>query len=392
VIWLFLGGFLIAIGIERCGLHRRLALRILRTVGSTPAALVGGFMAGTAFLSMWISNTATVLMMLPMALSVLALVERESGESPDPNFAIALLLGLAYAANIGGLGTLIGTPPNALLAGFMGESLGVEIGFGEWMLLGVPLVAVALPLCWVLLVRVLHPVAGSPVAGADVLSRELSRLGPMSRAEWTVGTITALTALGWVTRPLLERWIPGLNDTGIAIGGALLLFIVPVDLRRGEFPLDWRATEGVPWSVLLLFGGGLSLAAAIQATGLAAWIGEAMKGIGGWPLPLVVLAITAVVLFLTELTSNTATAATFLPVVAALAVGIGVDPLRLAAPAALAASCAFMMPVATPPNAIVYGSGRVTLPQMARAGLWLNLLFVVLIAAATLLLLPRVIS
>ena len=392
VIWLFLGGFLIAIAIERCGLHRRLALGILRAVGTRPANLIGGFMLGTAFLSMWISNTATVLMMLPMALSVLALVDRESpAEGADPNFALALLLGLAYAANIGGLGTLIGTPPNALLAGFMSESLGVQIGFGEWMMLGVPLVAVSLPLCWLLLVRVLYPVRRTEIAGgAGVIRREAAGLGPVSRAEWTVGIVTACTATAWVVRPLLEGFVPGLNDTSIAIAGAILLFLVPVDWRGGVFPLDWKAAEGVPWSVLLLFGGGLSLAGAISETGLAAWIGGAMEGVGAWPLVLVVLAVTAVVIFLTELTSNTATAASFLPVVAALAVGIGAAPLQLAVPTALAASCAFMMPVATPPNAIVYGSGRVSIPQMVRAGIWLNLLFIGLITAAVFVLVPRV--
>jgi solute carrier family 13 (sodium-dependent dicarboxylate transporter), member 2/3/5 len=394
VIWLFLGGFLIAIAIERCGLHRRLALGILRAVGTRPASLVGGFMLGTAFLSMWISNTATVLMMLPMALSVVALVDREAGEGGvDPAFAVALLLGLAYAANIGGMGTLIGTPPNALLAGFMSESLGVQIGFGEWMLVGVPLVAVSLPVCWLLLVRVLYPVRREAIAGgAEVIRREVAGLGRISRAEWTVGIVTGCTAGAWILRPLLEPFVPGLNDTSIAIGGALLLFLVPVDWRRGVFPLTWKAAEGVPWSVLLLFGGGLSLAAAISETGLAGWIGDAMEGIGAWPVVLVVLAVTTVVIFLTELTSNTATAASFLPVVAALAAGIGLAPLQLAVPTALAASCAFMMPVATPPNAIIYGRGRVSIPQMVRAGIWLNLLFIGLITAAVFLLVPRVLG
>jgi solute carrier family 13 (sodium-dependent dicarboxylate transporter), member 2/3/5 len=222
-----------------------------------------------------------------------------------------------------------------------------------------------------------------------VIQRETARLGRISRAEWTVGIVTACTASAWILRPLLEPLVPGLNDTSIAIGGAILLFLVPVDFRAGTFPLDWKAAEAVPWSVLLLFGGGLSLAAAIQETGLAAWIGAAMQAIGTWPLVLIVLTITGVVIFLTELTSNTATAASFLPVVAALAVGIGVDPMTLAAPTALAASCAFMMPVATPPNAIVYGSGRISIPQMAAAGLWLNLMFIALITAATVFVLPR---
>ena len=383
VIFLFMGGFMIAIALEQCGLHRRIALTIMRLVGSRPSNLIAGFMASTAFLSMWVSNTATVVMMLPMALSVIDLLEQDAGERRDPNFAVALLLGLAYAANIGGMGTLIGTPPNALLAGFMAESYQVQIGFARWMLLGVPLVVISLPICWLLLTRVLHPVGIARIAGgADIIRREKVALGPLSRAEMIVGTITGLTAAAWIFRPMLEPYIPGINDSTIAIAGALFLFLVPVDWRGGRFGLAWKQAERLPWSVLLLFGGGLSLANAIQQTGLASWIGSGMSALGDWPVLLVAAGITTVIVFLTELTSNTATAATFLPVVAAMATGIGADPLLLAVPTALAASCAFMMPVATPPNAIVYGSERLTIPQMARAGLLLNVLFILLIVGA----------
>lgn len=394
VIFLFLGGFLIAAALQRCGLHRRMALTIIALVGTSPRRLVGGFMAATAFISMWVSNTATVVMLLPMALSVLTLVESRGGRAAaDSNFGVALLLGLTYAASIGGMGTLIGTPPNALLAGFMDEAYGVRIGFVEWMLLGVPLVLVSLPLTWLLLTRVLYPVQGSDAGGgADLVRSELRRLGPLSRAEVLVGGITALTAAAWVLRPLLDDVVPALSDAGIAVGGALLLFVIP-SARRGDAALlDWDDAQRLPWGVLLLFGGGLSLAGAIEQTGLAAWIGEAMGAVGTWPPLLVVLAISTVIVFLTELTSNTATAAAFLPVVAALAVGIGADPLLLAVPVALGASCAFMMPVATPPNAIVYGSGRLTIPQMARAGFWLNLLMIVLVTAAAFLLAPLVLA
>jgi sodium-dependent dicarboxylate transporter 2/3/5 len=210
--------------------------------------------------------------------------------------------------------------------------------------------------------------------------------GRLSRAEWTVGVITAMTALAWVGRPVLERWVPGLSDTGIAMAGALLLFLVPTSVRPFEVALRWEHAERLPWGVLVLFGGGLSLAASVQGTGLAEWIGGALGGIGAFPLLVVIVLVTAVVIFLTELTSNTATAATFLPVVASLAVGIGADPLVLAIPTALAASCAFMLPVATPPNAIVYGTGRISLPQMAHAGLWLNLLFIVVLPVMVILL------
>jgi sodium-dependent dicarboxylate transporter 2/3/5 len=393
VIYLFLGGFLIAMALESCGLHRRMALTVLGIVGTRPANLIFGFMAATAFMSMWVSNSATVVMMLPMATSVIALERggatgvRDAARGP---FAVPLLLGIAYAGNIGGLGTLIGTPPNALLAGFMADGYGVEIGFMEWMLLGVPIVVIALPFAWLVLTRWLHPVSAEPIAGgAAMLRQERLALGPISRAEWTVGVITALTATAWVTRPVVERWIPAVTDAGIAIAGAVLLFALPLTWQPLRVALTWAQAERLPWSVLVLFGGGLSLAAAVQQTGLAEWIGQELGALAGWPVFAVMFAVTTVVLFLTELTSNTATAAAFLPVVASMAVGIGVDPLLLAVPTALAASCAFMMPVATPPNAIVYGTGDLTIPQMAKAGIWLNLFFMAILPLAAYLFVGR---
>jgi len=394
VIFLFMGGFLIAAALERCGLHMRMALTIIGFGGTAPRRLIGTFMAATAFLSLWVSNTATVAMMLPLAVSIVALVERDRGSGQgtgDRNFPVALMLGLAYAASIGGLGTLIGTPPNALLAGFMSETYQVEIGFVQWMFLGVPLVVLAIPLTWFLLTRLLFPVSGDPIAGGqEAISRELEALGRPSRAEWTVGLVTAATATAWIVRPWINAWLPGLSDTGIAIAGATLLFVVPIDWRRFETPLTWEAAERLPWGVLILFGGGLSLAGAIQATGLAEWIGESLSWVGGWPLLPVTLVITTVVVFLTELTSNAATTAAFLPVVASLAMAIGIDPLALAIPAAIGASCAFMLPVATPPNAIVYGSGLITMPQMMRAGFVLNLVFILVITGLVITLVPVV--
>jgi len=384
VIYLFMGGFLIAAALQRCGLHRRWALAIIRAGGVDRARLIGAFMLATAFLSMWVSNTATVAMMLPLTLSILSVVKGGTGASDreDRHFAIALLLGLAYASSLGGLGTLIGTPPNALLAGFMSETYGVTIGFAEWMLLGLPLVAVSLPLTWLVLTRWLYPVGHKEIAGGRAVIREQAHaLGRPSRGEWTVGAITALTAASWVARPQLEQWLPGLTDTGIAIGGALLLFLVPID-SRGTRALDWTTAEQLPWGVLVLFGGGLSLAAAIQTSGLASWIGDSLAFVGGWPLLPVVLIVTTVIVFLTELTSNTATTAAFLPVVGALAAAIAVDPMRLTVPTAVAASCAFMMPVATPPNAIVYGSGEISIQHMLRAGFVLNLIMIVIVTMA----------
>jgi sodium-dependent dicarboxylate transporter 2/3/5 len=381
IIYLFLGGFVIALAMERHGLHRRIALGVLGMLGVRPPMLVLGFMAATAFLSMWVSNTATAVMMLPIGLSVVQLVKPDAGDGPmDFNFAISLMLGIAYAASIGGLATLIGTPPNALLAAFMLESYGVEVGFAQWMIVGLPLVIVSLPLTWLVLTRLVFPIRIREIpGGANAIRDEYAKLGPISRAERSVAVIFVATAVLWITRPLIDAYLPGLSDTSIAIAAALATFVVPVNLRKGEFLMDWPTAERLPWGVLLLFGGGLALADAVTRTGLAEWIGAALTGLQAWPLLLIVVLVTTVVIFLTELTSNTATAAAFLPVIASLAIGIGENPFVLLVPAAIAASCAFMLPVATPPNAIVYGSGYVTVPQMARAGIWLNMLFIALI-------------
>jgi sodium-dependent dicarboxylate transporter 2/3/5 len=304
---------------------------------------------------------------------------------------VALLLGLAYSASLGGRGTLIGTPPNALLAGFMSEVYGRPVGFAEWMLAAVPLLLVAVPLTWFVLTRVVYPVRTTPIAGGRAaVDRMLHALGRPSAAEWTVGVVTALTAAAWVTRPLLARVVDGLSDTGVAMAAALVLFVVSRAWPPERRPLDWAAAQALPWGVLILFGGGLSLAAAIQASGLAEWIGEAMTAVGGWPPVLIVLTVVAVIVFLTELTSNTATAAALLPVVAALAVTVGQPVLLLAVPTAIASSCAFMMPVATPGNALVYGTGAVTLPEMMRAGLVLNLVMIVLVTLLAVGLVPIV--
>lgn len=386
VIFLFLGGFLIAQAMQRWVLHRRIALMVILRVGTQPIRLVGGFMLASAFLSMWVSNTATAVMMLPIGVSVVQLARHASAESTDTdtsgdrNFATAMMLGIAYACSIGGLGTLIGTPPNALLVGYMQDVHGVRIGFGEWMLLGLPLVAVGLPLAWLILTKVAYPIRlGEIPGGAQTIRLELRKLGVWTRGEKIVASVFTMAAILWILRPLLESVLPGISDTGIAIGAALILFFLPVHPSRGIFALEWEDARGLPWDVLILFGGGLSLAAAINQSGLAGWIGEMLSALQSLPTIAIIVGIAAVVIFLTELTSNTATAAAFLPVLGSLAVGIGVDPLHLTIPAALAASCAFMLPVATPPNAIVFGSGHVTISEMTRAGLYLNLLFIVLI-------------
>ena len=387
IIYLFFGGFLIALAMERWGLHRRIALGLIGRMGTEPSRIVGGFMIASAFLSMWVSNTATALMMLPIALSVVALLEAQANGEEEKRhagtFALVLLLAVAYSSTIGGLGTLIGTPPNALLAAFLNQTYGFRIGFAEWMLVGVPVVLVGVPLAWFLMTRVIFRLRDMEVHGVDeVIAVERGKLGALTRPEKYVAVIFALTALGWVTQPLLVRVFPLISDTGIALAGGLLLFLTPVDLRKGEFLMNWETAKRAPWDVFLLFGGGLSLAAAIDGQGVAQWLGTMFDGADAIPLLLLVAFVCAFILLLTELTSNTATAATFLPVIAAVAISIGENPLLLLIPAAMAANCAFMLPVGTPPNAIVFGSGRIALPDMAKVGLWLNLTFVVLIVLA----------
>ncbi|TVR58802.1 MAG: SLC13/DASS family transporter, partial [Gemmatimonadales bacterium] len=392
VVFLSLGGFLIALAMERWGLHRRVALYVLSVVGTRPAAVIGGFMVASALLSMWVSNTATAVMMLPIGVSVIGLLTRSSlsGAEPGPTmrqvaeadgFPLALMLGIAYACTIGGLATIIGTPPNAFLAAFMLETYGVEIGFDRWMLLGVPMMLTGLPIAWLVLTKWAYKVSDEPISGAGELVAEQRRgLGPISRGEGLVAAVFAFAAISWMFQRLIAPFVPGISDAGIAMTAAFLLFVIPVSLRKGQFLMNWEWALKVPWGVLILFGGGLSLAAAIASTGLADWIGTSLAGLQAIHLFFIVLVIVVVTVLLTELTSNVATAAAFLPILASLAIGMGVDPLLLVVPATLATSCAFMLPVATPPNAIIYGSGYVTIPEMARTGLMLNILFMGLVS------------
>lgn len=387
LIFLFLGGFMIALAIERWGLHRRVALRIIGLIGTQPLNLIAGFMVSAALASMWISNTATTLMLLPIGLSVVAWFD---AAHEDENFATFLLLAIAFGASVGGLGTLVGTPPNALMAALVAETLGLEIGFARWMLVGVPLVLIALPLTFLLLARA-FPLTIKEIPGGDErVEGAVRESGPMTRGEKMVAIVFVLTAVTWITRPVLTRWIPGLTDPGIALTGGLALFLLPVDFARGEFLLRWRDTRRLPWGILVLFGGGLSLAASISRTGLAEWLGGILGGLGTWPFGLLLLVIAAVVILFSELASNTATAAAFLPIVAAVALAIGIDPLTLVIPTAIAASGGYMLPVATPPNAIVYSSGRITIPQMVRGGALLDLVFLILVPVAAYTLVPLV--
>ncbi len=394
LIFLFMGGFIIALAMEKTHLHRRIALNIVSRVGTRSTSIILGFMAAAAFLSMWVSNTATAMMMLPIALSIISLVEsHEAGQMGrgDSRFPLVMLLCLAYACNIGGIGTLIGTPPNALMAAYMLENHQVQIGFAQWMMIGIPIVAVALPAVFFVLTRVVFPLRLKEIpGGAEMIAKELRGAGPMSRAETMVAVVFAGTALLWLSRPLLEQVIPNLSDAGIAVFAAVVLFVLPVDFKKGHFVLKWEDARGLPWEVLILFGGGLSLAAAITNTALAEWIGLSLRGLDRLPMIALVMSSLLVIIFLTEITSNTATAAAFLPVLASLAVAMGQEPLLLVIPATVGASCAFMLPVATPPNAIVYGSGRITIPQMARAGFVFNILMVFIITGLTYLLIGYV--
>ena len=402
VIFLFMGGFLLALAMQRWNLHRRMALLTVRLIGTRPPQMIAGFMIATGFLSMWVSNTATAVMMLPIGISVLLLVNKTSDAIDDPvdadeeaaatpvksNFGTALMLGIAYAASIGSLGTIIGTPPNTLLVGYMASEHDVQIGFGQWMIVGVPLAVVLMAACWFLLTKVLFkPEIDEIPGGRKLIDDELAKLGTTSAGERRVLVIFVLAALAWVFVPLVTDWVgadtPPITDAGIAMAVGVLLFLLPAGAARGVRLLDWDSALKLPWGVLLLFGGGLALSAQFSSSGLTEWIGEVASGLGGLPVVLLVVLFAAGILFLTELTSNTATAATFLPVAGGIAMGMGMDPLLLAIPVALAATCAFMLPVATPPNAIAYGSGYVSIPQMIKGGIWLNLIGLVLNTAVT---------
>lgn len=376
---LILGGFLIARAMENWQLHRRIAYRILVALGAEPRRLILGVMLATASMSMWVSNTSSALMMLPVAMAVSSLALGAAGPRSAPstdadNFSAALLLGVAYGATIGGLGTLIGTPTNAIVQGFMARNFAIEVSFLDWLLFGLPTVALLLPLAWWLLTRVALPFNAQALNPSDeVIRNALNSLGRISTAEKRVAMVAAVAALLWITRPWLNDWPPlsGLNDTAIAVAAGISLFLIPSGDQRALLVAD--DIGRLPWSILLLFGGGLALAAAIQQSGLALILGQSLAGLGSWPLPLMILAIVTVLVFWTELNSNVATAATFLPILATIAAGSDQSILALIAPAAMASSAAFMMPVGTPANAMVFGTGRVRFEQMLRAGLFVNI-------------------
>ncbi|MDP5035426.1 DASS family sodium-coupled anion symporter [Alishewanella sp. SMS8] len=388
LIFLFLGGFIISIAMERWSLHTRIALHTMLIVGSKPSQQIGGIMLVTAFLSMWMSNTATAVMMLPIALSITRMLEQDKQPSEN-DFSKAILLAVAYAASIGGLATLIGTPPNAFMAAFLQDTYGIRIGFVEWMIVGLPLSVAMLFGCWLWLTKFAYKLDQVKIANTrNLFHQKLIVQGKMQRGEKAVLIIFALTALLWITRPFLVKLIGlPLDDTIIAMLAAVLILVLPLDSKNTRI-LTWEETKQLPWGILMLFGGGLSLAALISKSGLASYIAEQVMLLDNMPLWLMVVLVTTVIVFLTEVTSNTATAAGFLPLLAPISLAMSGSPMTLVIPAAIAASCAFMMPVATPPNAIVFSSGHLRIADMVKAGFALNL-FAVLLVSLTSLFLAR---
>lgn len=378
-IYLFLGGFMLALAIERSGLHKRMALHMIIAAGSSGPKLIAGFMTIAALISMFVMNTSTTLMLLPIGLAVCSVVSNTIPgltEKEITYFDTSLMLGIAYAATIGGMSTLVGTAPNIVFSAFMQETYGIEISMIEWMTLGVPLAVVMLFSAWIVLTKYVFPTSFITSNETKLyLKNMLKEQGPLSKDEIKISIIFGLTAIAWMLRTVLDNYqmFSGLTDAGIAIISAILLFMIPSTSNNGEL-LDWSDSDKLPWGLLILFGGGLSIAAQINSSGLGIWIGEGLSVLSTVPPVFLILAVAALIIFLTEVTSNVATTSTFLPVFGAVAVGIGVLPVSLTVPVCLAASCAFMLPVATPPNAIVYGSGKFTIATMMKAGFALNII------------------
>ncbi len=398
LIFLFMGGFIIALAMQRWDLHRRIALKVIRFTGFSAGRLVFGFMLATAILSAFVSNTATTVMMLPIGMAVVSQIadriqhnSTKAGKQQIESLSLNLMLGIAYAASIGGVATLIGTPPNTVLASYLSKTYNYEITFAKWLLVGAPLVCIFLPLTWWWLTKVVNPMPKLELPNArNIIDNELKKMGKMKPGERWTGLVFLLTSLSWIFRPQLASLFPEpgmIKDATIAMTGAIVLFMIPINFRKRLFVMDWEWAAKLPWGVLILFGGGLALAGGFESSGLATWVVGHVSFLDALPLFWIILGVTALVIFLTELTSNTATATMLMPVLAGIAIGLNQNPLVLLAPAALAASCAFMLPVATPPNAIVFGSGYVTIPQMVRAGFGVNLLGIIIIPVTLYLLL-----
>lgn len=380
IVFLFFGGFVLGLALEKVNLHRRIALVIIKATGTTPRRIVLGFMLATALLSMWISNTASTVVMLPIALSVLDLLKGDEGRT-DPRLALGVMLGIAFSANAGGMATIIGTPPNTVMVGLLKEEYQIEVSFLHWMLLGVPFSGLLVVLVYWVVVRWLYPIGSKDsLAPGEVIREQLALLGPMRREERSVLTIFGAMVVLWILRSPIDRLLTGLNltDTLISLMGALALFALPYRWSKWSFVLQWKDTRKLSWGILILFGGGLALARALSEVGIIDFIAESIQGQDLSPLGTAIVLIV-LMLGLTELMSNVALVNVLAPVVAGIAQGLDIPLLRLLIPVTLASSCAFMLPMATPPNAIVFASGYIRIPDMVRAGIWLNLASIILL-------------
>ncbi|MAT90186.1 MAG: anion transporter [Flavobacteriaceae bacterium] len=379
IVYLFFGGFVIALALEKVQLHKRIALSILKLTGTRANGIVLGFMLATALMSMWISNTASTVVMLPIAVSVISLLMNDADgfTKKDQNFALTIMLGIAFAANIGGMSTLIGTPPNSVMLAFLNEQYQIDIGFFQWMKLGVPLSALLLAITYLMLVKVFYPNGlGNLKASGEIIQTELEKLGPMSRGEKTVLAIFLLTAMAWMLRGPLNTWFPNLNltDTTISMVAAIAMFVIPYEWKNRKFPLDWDYTSRLPWGILVLFGGGLALASGLTEAGMIDAIGTFIETKTHWSVWVITAVLIGIMLFMTELMSNVALVTILVPLVVGIALGLDVPILEMVIPVTLASSCAFMLPMATPPNAIVFASGHIKVHEMARIGVFLNII------------------
>ncbi len=381
IVYLFMGGFVIALAMEKWKLHLRIALSIVKLTGTHANGIILGFMLATTALSMWISNTATTVMMLPIATSVIALLIGDVAQQGQKNFALALMLGVAYAANIGGVATLVGTPPNSVLAGFIASTYGYEVDFAAWFFMGFPFTLTMLAITYVVLIKVIYPNRLGHIEGsAELIEERLKALGAMSTPEKRVLLVFALTAVLWISRSYINPFLPfSLSDPVVAMLGAISMFVIPSEGWQKPALLQWEDTQKLPWGILLLFGGGLSLAAALSTTGVIDLIGKAVAEGNQLSVFAVIALLTILVLFMTEVMSNVALVAVFMPVVAGIAAGLNTPMLWVAIPMTIASSCAFMLPMATPPNAIVFASGHIKVAQMVKAGTLLNLISIILL-------------
>jgi len=378
LVLLFLGGFIIASAMEACGLHKRIALNILSLSGTSPSKIIAGFMIATAFISMWVSNTASTIMMLPIAVSVITIFSNQPNIRNE-NFAIPLLLAIAYSASIGGASTLIGTPTNIMLSSILSDSYNYEISFLDWLLIGLPVAIFLLPTVWFFLTNISFNVSKKKSNALERTIQEMrGEIGSPSFTEKIVATVFFLTATFWVfRRSLNEIFNLNLNDTSIGLLGALLLFLIPTS--KTTRACNWETANKIPWGILLLVGGGIALSKAFNSSGLAIWIGEFSNYFYGYNIYLLIFIAVALIIYLTELNSNTATVATFMPILIIFAISINQNPLFFVIPATIAASCAFMLPIATPPNAVVFGSGKIAIKDMIKAGFLLNIISVVVV-------------